>query len=54
MISKIVIFFLVGMAVLAMIGKLTLPGAKRLADAKCSACGKFTFGKSCDCKGRRK
>jgi len=53
MIFRIVTLFLVGMAVLAMFGKLTIPGAKRLAAAKCAKCGKFTFGKPCDCKGRR-
>lgn len=52
MIFKIVSLFLIGMGLLAMFGKLTLPGAKRLADAKCKSCGKFTFGKPCDCKGR--
>lgn len=52
MIFKIVSLFLVAMAVLAMFGKLTVPGAKRLANARCKSCGKFTFGKSCDCKGR--
>ena len=53
MLSKIVIFFLIGMGVLATFGKLTVPGAKRLEAAKCRRCGKFTFGKSCDCKGGR-
>ncbi len=50
MIFKIVSLFLVGMGVLAMFGKLTLPGAKRLADAKCRHCGKYSFGKKCGCK----
>lgn len=56
MIFKIVSLFLVGMGILAMFGKLTVPGskwgAKRLADAKCPSCGKFTFGKACTCKDR--
>jgi len=52
MIFKIVSLFLVGMGVLAMFGKLTVPGAKRLADAKCRRCGKYSFGKKCDCKER--
>ncbi|SMX42669.1 hypothetical protein OCA8868_02811 [Octadecabacter ascidiaceicola] len=52
MIFKIVSLFLVGMGVLAMFGKLTVPGAKRFADAKCRSCGKFTFGKPCTCKER--
>jgi len=52
MIFKIVSLFLIGMGVLAMFGKLTVPGVKRLTDAKCRRCGKFTFGKSCTCKDR--
>jgi len=52
MIFKIVSLFLVGMGVLAMFGKLTLPGAKRLTDAKCKSCGRFTFGRTCDCERR--
>jgi len=55
MIFKIVSLFLIGMGVLAMFGKLTLPGAKQLKqlkNAKCARCGKFTFGKTCDCKER--
>jgi len=50
MIFKIVSLFLVGMAILAMFGKITVPGMKRLTDAKCFSCGKFTFGKRCGCK----
>jgi len=38
MIFKIVSLFLVGMGVLAMFGKLTMPGAKRIAAAKCQSC----------------
>lgn len=53
MIFKIVSLFLVGMGVLAMFGKLTVPGMKRLTDAKCRSCGKFTFGKACTCKDRK-
>jgi len=53
MIFKIVSLFLVGMAVLAMFGKLTVPGLKRLTDTKCRSCGKFTFGKPCTCKERK-
>ena len=53
MIFKIVTLFLVGMAVMAMFGKLTVPGVKRLTDAKCKSCGKFSFGKRCDCKERK-
>lgn len=52
MIFKIVSLFLIGMGVLAMFGKLTVPGMKRLTDAKCRQCGQFTFGKPCSCKDR--
>ena len=55
-IVKIVTLFLVGMAVLAMFGKLRFPGAKRLASAKCPSCGRYRIGKgpcSCGHGGRR-
>jgi hypothetical protein len=49
-IFKIVILFLVFMGVLAMFGKITLPGQKRLASARCRHCGKFRIGKGpCSC-----
>ncbi len=54
MLSKIVVLFLIFIAVLAMIGKLTVPGAKwgrrRLADKRCAKCGRFRIGRGpCDC-----
>lgn len=50
MLTKIVTFFLIGMAVLAMFGKLRFPGQKRLAAAKCTSCGKYRIGKGpCPC-----
>lgn len=50
MIAKIVVLFLVGMGVLAMFGKLTVPGAKKLASRRCAKCGKFRIGRgACDC-----
>ncbi len=54
MIFKIVSLFLVGMAVLAMFGKLRFPGQKRLQSARCPKCGRFNIGKGpCACgKGR--
>ena len=54
MIFKIVTLFLVFMAVLAMFGKLTYPGKKRLQSAKCRKCGRYRIGKGpCPCeKGR--
>ncbi|KNG94723.1 hypothetical protein [Pseudaestuariivita atlantica] len=50
MIFKIVTLFLVGMAVLAMFGKLKVPGQKRLASAKCPKCGRYRIGRgTCPC-----
>ena len=49
-IVKAVTFFLIGMAVLAMFGKLRVPGARRLAAAKCSKCGRYRIGRGpCGC-----
>ncbi|TNY31648.1 hypothetical protein FHY64_16720 [Pelagovum pacificum] len=50
-IVKIVLLFLIGMGVLAMFGKLRLPGpAKRLSTAKCRNCGRPRIGKGpCPC-----
>lgn len=39
MIVKIVILFLIGMAVLAMFGRLRYPGRKRRRSAECARCG---------------
>jgi len=51
MLSKIVVLFLVFMAVLAMFGKLRVPGQDTLKSARCAVCGRFRIGKSCkDCK----
>ncbi|MDA7419757.1 hypothetical protein [Tritonibacter multivorans] len=53
MLVKIVTFFLIGMAVLAMFGRLRFPGQKKLNSARCSKCGRFKIGKGpCDCKGK--
>jgi hypothetical protein len=49
-IIKIVSLFLIGMAVLAMFGKLRLPGRKTLASVKCPNCGRYRIGKGkCAC-----
>lgn len=49
-IIKIVSLFLVAMAVLAMFGKLRMPGRGRLSAAKCPACGRYRIGKgACRC-----
>lgn len=53
-ILKIVTLFLVFMAVLAMFGRLRLPGITRAAPKKCNACGRPLIGRSpCPCgKGK--
>ncbi|MBL3701505.1 hypothetical protein GI582_02235 [Sulfitobacter sp. BDSS02] len=54
-ILKIVLLFLIAMGVLAMFGRLRLPGAKRLTDAKCPSCGRYRIGKGpCACGGSKK
>jgi len=45
MLSKIVILFLVFMAVLAMFGRLRFPGQDRLASKRCPRCKRFRIGK---------
>jgi len=50
MIIKIVFLFLIGMAVLAMFGRLKLPGVARLSRGKCRHCGRHRIGKGpCAC-----
>lgn len=50
-ISKIVFLFLAFMIVLAIFGKLTYPGQKRLQSARCQKCGRFKIGKGpCPCQ----
>ena len=50
MVVKVILLFLVGMAVLAMFGKLRFPGQARLAAAKCRRCGRYRIGKGpCSC-----
>ncbi|MEC3862836.1 hypothetical protein VK792_16200 [Mesobacterium sp. TK19101] len=54
MLVKIITFFLLGMAVLAMFGKVKLPGQKRLASQKCPKCGRYRIGKGpCPCGNRK-
>ena len=54
MIWKIIILFLCGMALLAMVGKFLFPErrkpAKRRAVTLCNDCGRPLVGKSCGCK----
>ena len=57
MLVKVVTFFLIGIAVLAMFGRLRFPGQTRLKNAKCVKCGRYSIGKgpcSCGHIGRRK
>lgn len=50
MIFKIVSLFLVGMAVLAMFGRLRFPGQARLMGRKCKTCGAPRVGRGpCPC-----
>lgn len=50
-ILKVVSLFLIGMAVLAMFGKLRFPGQKRLTSARCPDCGRYRIGRGpCPCK----
>ncbi|WP_136439756.1 hypothetical protein [Pacificoceanicola onchidii] len=50
MLIKAVSLFLVFIAVLAMFGKLRVPGQQRLQDARCKKCGRFRIGKGpCSC-----
>ncbi|SHH27523.1 hypothetical protein SAMN04488044_2243 [Cognatishimia maritima] len=54
MLTKIVLLFLVAMAVMAMFGKLTLPGKKQLDARRCPSCGRFKLGKGpCSCRGKK-
>jgi hypothetical protein len=53
-ILKVVLLFLVGMAVLAMFGRLRFPGQRALRSARCPSCGRYRIGKGpCPC-GREK
>jgi hypothetical protein len=54
-IFKIITLFLVGMMVLALIGKLRFPGQEKLKALACKKCGRYKIGKGpCACeKGKR-
>jgi hypothetical protein len=57
MLVKIVTFFLIGIAALAMFGRLKFPGQTRLKNIKCPKCGRYSIGKgpcSCDHISHRK
>lgn len=50
MLAKVVLLFLIFMAVIAMFGRLRLPGGRRRLEAKCPACGRPRIGKGpCAC-----
>lgn len=60
MIIKIVTFFLIGIGVLAMFGKLRVPGVDRIRKIgqtkprKCRKCGRYILTKSpCECEQKR-
>ncbi len=51
MIAKIVLLFLVFMAVLAMFGRLRFPGQKFIQSKRCPRCGRLRIGKGpCPCE----
>lgn len=51
---KVVTLFLIGMVVLAMFGRIWLPGMGMRRIGKCKSCGRFQIGKGpCDCRERR-
>ena len=53
MLFKAITLFLIGMAVLAMFGKLRFPGGRLKSSMKCEKCGRYRFGKGpCECKGK--
>ncbi|WP_425099932.1 hypothetical protein [Tropicibacter sp. S64] len=55
MLVKAVSLFLIFIAVLAMFGKLRLPGQKRIADVRCPKCGRYRIGKGpCPCNTPKK
>ncbi|MDA8740461.1 hypothetical protein N9M73_04960 [Rhodobacteraceae bacterium] len=45
MIFKIVVLFLAGMAVLAMLGRLRMPKVGRRKTVRCPECGRIMIGK---------
>jgi hypothetical protein len=54
-IIKIVVLFLIGMAVLAMFGRLRMPKAGRRLPGVCSNCGRYKIGKgACPCTQGKK
>ena len=59
MLVKIAVLFLLGMLLIAMIGRAVLPRAFRAAAARapvpCPSCGRYPIGKGpCPCKAGRK
>ncbi|WP_179378527.1 hypothetical protein [Jannaschia marina] len=50
MLVKIVTVFLIGIAVLAMFGRLRFPGVPRIGQRKCASCGAPRVGRgACPC-----
>jgi len=53
-IIKIVTFFLIGIVILGMFGKLKYPGRDRLRAARCLRCGRFLLGNApCKCGAKK-
>lgn len=51
---KVVTFFLIFIMVLALFGRLRIPGQKKLEALKCPDCGRYRIGKgNCSCGGDR-
>lgn len=51
MIVKIISLFLIGMLVLAIFGRLRIPGVRKLSSLKCPKCGRPKLGKGpCECE----
>jgi hypothetical protein len=52
---KVVTFFLIGILVLAMFGRLRYPGQTHVENRKCPKCGRYRIGRGpCRCGYRKK
>ena len=50
MLAKVVVLFLVFIAVLGMFGRIRFPGRDKLAARRCPNCGRLRIGRGqCDC-----
>lgn len=54
-IFKIITLFLVGMMVLALVGKFRFPGQEKLKALTCKKCGRYKIGKgTCACEKEKR